>query len=88
MRSESSGIRFQTFAIYVAVMGDKSPLGRDGLLEFWANNAYKKLADPGNTKYFMQDYVDELDGDIAAVIALLHHGLSLSFYVAIGVCLI
>ncbi|TFY79466.1 hypothetical protein EWM64_g4548 [Hericium alpestre] len=82
MRSESSGIRFQTYSIYVAIMGDKSPLGKDGMLAFWEEQAYKKLADAGNMKYFMQDYIDELDRDIAAVIALLHHGLVLSFYVA------
>jgi hypothetical protein len=85
LRSESDGIRFQTYRLYVAIIGDKeTPIGKTGFLSFWAKEAYKKLSDTGNVQYFMQDYIEELDNDITAVFTLLYHGLNLSFFIASG----
>ena len=69
-----------------AVMGGETPLETKGLLAFWAKVAYEKLADTRNTKYFMQDYVDYLDNGVAAISALLYHGMTLSMFVASSEC--
>ena len=86
LRSESSGVLFQMYNIMQAVMGGETPLETKGLLAFWAKVAYEKLADTRNTKYFMQDYVDYLDNGVAAISALLYHGMTLSMFVASSEC--
>lgn len=63
-------------------MKDKSPIATEGLLKYWESEAYKKLSDQNNTSYHVEDYITELDTNIAAVAALLHHGMELSMYIA------
>lgn len=84
MRNETSGIRFQTYTLYSTLMSPRPPLGGNGLLAFWADEAYKKLADEDNTSYFIDNYINSLDINVAAIAAILHHGLNLSFFVATG----
>lgn len=82
LRSESSGIRFQTFCVYTAISGLPGPLGGEGYLGFWDEQAYKKLSDPTDSKYTLKNYVDDLDSSLEAVARLLRHGLMLSLFVA------
>lgn len=82
LKSESDGIRYQTFLLFNVLMKDKSPIATEGLLKYWESEAYKKLSDQNNTSYHVEDYITELDTNIAAVAALLHHGMELSMYIA------
>lgn len=82
LKSEEDGIRYQTFLLFNVLMKDKSPIATEGLLKYWESEAWKKLSDRKNTSYHVQDYIDELDINIAAVAALLHHGMELSMYIA------
>ncbi|KAI0552309.1 hypothetical protein F4679DRAFT_535243 [Xylaria curta] len=82
LKSESDGIRYQTFLLFNVLMKDKSPIASEGLLKYWESEAYKKLSDQKNTSYHIEDYINELDTNIAAVAALLHHGMELSMYIA------
>jgi hypothetical protein len=84
LRSEQNGIRFQTFSLYTTLMGDSPPISTQGLLSYWANEEYGNLSNEGKTEYHTRDYIDKLDENVAAVAALLHHGLELSFFVASG----
>lgn len=82
LKSESDGIRYQTFLLFNVLMKDKSPIATEGLLQYWESEAYKKLSNQSNTSYHVEDYINELDANIAAVAALLHHGMELSMYIA------
>ena len=82
LQSESDGIQYQTFSLCSVLMTEKSPLTPDGLLKFWADEAYKKLADEKDTKYHTLDYVQELDTNVAAVAILLQLGMQLSMYIS------
>ncbi|KAI8948240.1 hypothetical protein F4801DRAFT_581659 [Xylaria longipes] len=82
LKSDDSGIRYQTFVLVNVLMTGKSPTTAVGLLEYWESEAYKKLSDQNNTSYHVEDYINELDTNIAAVAALLHHGMVLSMYIA------
>jgi hypothetical protein len=84
MRDSVFGIRFQTLSLYTALMGDHSTTGGQDLLSRWASKEYTNLSDESKTEYHTRDYIDQLDKNIAAVAALLHHGLELSFFVASG----
>ncbi|KAK8135096.1 hypothetical protein PG984_007108 [Apiospora sp. TS-2023a] len=82
LKSDSGGIRYQTFLILNILMEEPSPIATDGLLKYWESEAYKKLADRENTSYHMHDYIKQLDGNIAIIAALLHLGMELSMYIA------
>ncbi|KAK5995643.1 hypothetical protein PT974_04058 [Cladobotryum mycophilum] len=82
LKSENDGIRFQTYSLYSTVMSIKTPVTTDGLLRFWADEAYKKLANENDTSYHMYDYIYELDTNISAIAALLHHGMELSMFIS------
>lgn len=82
LKSDPDGIRYQTFLIFNVLMEDRSPITTDGLLRYWEIEAYKKLSEQGQTSYHVQDYISVLDGNIAAVAALLHHGMELTMYIA------
>ena len=84
LRSESSGIRYQTHCVYTGIAGIPGPLGGEGFLGFWHKESYKKLESTTDSKYTLRNYVDELDVNIEAVARLLRHGLALSIFVANG----
>jgi hypothetical protein len=84
IRTSIFGIHFQTLSLYIALMGDHSTTSRQDLLSRWASKEYTNLSDESKTEYHTRDYIDGLDKNIAAVAALLHHGLELSFFFASG----
>ncbi|EIW77615.1 hypothetical protein CONPUDRAFT_167739 [Coniophora puteana RWD-64-598 SS2] len=82
LRSESDGVRYQTFSIHTAIMGTpNNPLGGDAL-STWHKQAYNKLSDQSNFDYHMSDYVKELNGRITPVAYLLRQALILSMFTA------
>ncbi|KAI1823532.1 hypothetical protein F4861DRAFT_509744 [Xylaria intraflava] len=82
LKSEYDGVRYQTLSLFNVLMKDKSPIATEGLLTYWESEAYQKLSNRNNTSYHVQDYINELDTNISAVAALLHHGMELSMYIA------
>jgi hypothetical protein len=84
MSDENTSIHAVITTLYTALLKANTTEGEYGLLAIWTSLEYDNLANENKLDYHTYNYIDNLDQSIAAVAALLHHGLMLSFFVASG----